>query len=899
LAHIQAEEQKRLAAEREAILAARRTATTAGRRENRPKEIAELRELLLQNRNDLSAHKEANAQTEEWNTYLACRTVPEPSDLRGINGYLSIWSDVELDGTANIEAALEKCEEASTLAKSIDGLAETQDDAGEHGGAVISRGKSQEVREMLLKKLDEITANMQQYADRFTPDEMSDLTYSHKLEDLRMFLWCNLTNDPATIEVAFKTPEELLDEEKAFAIKKQLAEEAAEKKKKKGHSKDEPEAPEEPEPQYPKVSISKGLTMNNISLRVVQLSANPFTPDTRLVAISDTNPEDDFGGEEPEPEVVEKEEGEEGEDGEKKGEEEAEKQEESSAADAAVAATGGAAAEGAVDGAAPAAEGAVAPAEGAEGAPLDPAAAAGADGEAATDPAAAAVLEAVVEAKVVRELRPGEVNLDKFMPVGDVFLMDLFDLVEPAVTRRKWKIRVLSDHTETPPRQPYPLNGAPRVPVPDKEGETMEARAGVAPWEALEVEMSNYAGCVTDGVIDEKDATPSLAWWDTSRKAWFTDGFDEVTLNRTTNLLKFSTKRLAPITLVQKRARFVPLHDWEVQQSDADPSLISLSLVGNKHTTQINFNKDGKVCMAEPKLPELSAIVGQWFEPRLFIQTLVRAGFNVFPALQQRDENGDVMNPPHDNKVHFEPKVGKERDFEKEAALTAAAEAGDADALAQVAANEAAEKAEKEAEELAAKSPVIKDYDTEVQVYKQISLLCNTFCFRESVWNHRLPGMDFALRVIEQDKDGVELDGADWRIIYVNGTNACYEVQSREYDDAFSPEITENPAINAHSTLYHAVKSGGTEAGKTHTNDVTPAQSAALLRVLCAVRPLHFSTALGSKAFQDSERKRVAEEAEAARIAAEEAAAAEEYRLAQEAAAAEAAAIEAAKPQPA
>ena len=69
-------EQQRLAAEREATLAARRLETTAARRQNRPKEIAELRDLLLQNTNDLVSHREANAQSDEWNTYLACRTVP-------------------------------------------------------------------------------------------------------------------------------------------------------------------------------------------------------------------------------------------------------------------------------------------------------------------------------------------------------------------------------------------------------------------------------------------------------------------------------------------------------------------------------------------------------------------------------------------------------------------------------------------------------------------------------------------------------------------------------------------------------------------------------------------------------------------------------------------------------
>ena len=138
-------------------------------------------------------------------------------------------------------------------------------------------------------------------------------------------------------------------------------------------------------------------------------------------------------------------------------------------------------------------------------------------------------------------------------------------------------------------------------------------------------------------------------------------------------------------------------------------------------------------------------------------------------------------------------------------------------------------------------------------------------------------------------------DGAEWRVMYVSGSKEAYEIQSNEYDDDFSPEPTENMAVKMHSTLYHAVLAGGTDDGRNRTKQMAPAMSATLLKVLCAVRPLHTSSALGSKAFQESERKRVAEEkaaaeaaAEAARIAAEEAEAA---RLAaEEAAAAEAAA---------
>jgi hypothetical protein len=70
--------------------------------------------------------------------------------------------------------------------------------------------------------------------------------------------------------------------------------------------------------------------------------------------------------------------------------------------------------------------------------------------------------------------------------------------------------------------------------------------------------MYNTGGLVTDGLFGTPEpAKPSLAWWDASRRGWFTDGFADVSLDRQTNLLRFSTKRLAPVAVIQKRSRFV------------------------------------------------------------------------------------------------------------------------------------------------------------------------------------------------------------------------------------------------------------------------------------------------------------------------------------------------------
>ena len=66
---------------------------------------------------------------------------------------------------------------------------------------------------------------------------------------------------------------------------------------------------------YPRVSISKGIATADVSIRIVQLAVNPFTPSTGYVALMTDNPDDDFGVADDVPDDPEPTEGEEGEEG--------------------------------------------------------------------------------------------------------------------------------------------------------------------------------------------------------------------------------------------------------------------------------------------------------------------------------------------------------------------------------------------------------------------------------------------------------------------------------------------------------------------------------------------------------------------------------------------------------
>jgi hypothetical protein len=125
-----------------------------------------------------------------------------------------------------------------------------------------------------------------------------------------------------------------------------------------------------------------------------------------------------------------------------------------------------------------------------------------------------------------------------------------------------------------------------------------------------------------------------------------------------------------------------------------------------------------------------------------------------------------------------------------------------------------------------------KDVVTERRIYKQVGLLCHVFCFRESVWNHTLPGDKFALRLVEQDTEGIELEDVPWRVIYVEGSRASYELACQEHDPAFDPLISANTAVDEHNTLYAAVLGLASEDGQKRARTHSAAMASAVVGVL-------------------------------------------------------------------
>lgn len=162
-------------------------------------------------------------------------------------------------------------------------------------------------------------------------------------------------------------------------------------------------------------------------------------------------------------------------------------------------------------------------------------------------------------------------------------------------------------------------------------------------------------------------------------------------------------------------------------------------------------------------------------------------------------------------------------------------------------------------------------------------MLSQVAAFRESVFNQSAPEDDFVL--LYQDVSLPKYD-QDWVPVCLNGQRAAFRTEGGEHDEDF--RCTVHPDGQMYGTLYHAVLGGLQEPCTKKAGDTPAGLAYAVTFLLSAIRPIAYSTAQGAKAYQQTERQRLADE-KAQREAAEEAA-----RLAAEAEAEAAAAAEAA-----
>ncbi|XP_075295649.1 dynein axonemal intermediate chain 7 isoform X4 [Opisthocomus hoazin] len=198
------------------------------------------------------------------------------------------------------------------------------------------------------------------------------------------------------------------------------------------------------------------------------------------------------------------------------------------------------------------------------------------------------------------------VDLQRFVPVGGVYHIDLLQL-PPRVSQLKgWSMVELLDV------------GLEAYPYPPEEAED-------ATQPPIEISLR-----LPDNVMYFAD--PLIARWDPAGQQWRTDGISNVRYKAQEKRIAFEMGAFYTIALLQDAHLNMPYQAWELQPTTTDEALLTVTTVFAIIQIQIKDNQ----CMLSSVVVEekdvLSHVTGKWLSPADLRAVLKRAGVNIFPG---------------------------------------------------------------------------------------------------------------------------------------------------------------------------------------------------------------------------------------------------------------------------
>eukprot|EP00794_Sanderia_malayensis_P018301 gene18300-20124_t len=123
---------------------------------------------------------------------------------------------------------------------------------------------------------------------------------------------------------------------------------------------------------------------------------------------------------------------------------------------------------------------------------------------------------------------------------------------------------------------------------------------------------------------------PQMARWDEESRHWKLDKFLDVTYDSDSRTISFKTATFGPMAMIQDLYLNMPFQSWEVRPLALSNCVISVIAA----TVDVEIEiKDSKCCLRKPdEYKELENLIGKWMEPKQFIQSVRKAGINIFPA---------------------------------------------------------------------------------------------------------------------------------------------------------------------------------------------------------------------------------------------------------------------------
>eukprot|EP00163_Fabomonas_tropica_P007926 TRINITY_DN1755_c0_g2_i1.p1 TRINITY_DN1755_c0_g2~~TRINITY_DN1755_c0_g2_i1.p1 ORF type:complete len:617 (+),score=144.97 TRINITY_DN1755_c0_g2_i1:850-2700(+) len=177
-------------------------------------EEVDLNGFLNERALQLDRENEAFKAEEEWDRYLECSPLPDPATEHELTTWLSLWKDKREWDTAE---CLDLCEKTACVVDDIMrhySKAQVQFDKGSMEHFLQYR---KDYREMIIEKMDQMTAFVLQHADEYATAK-NEVQIATKTDHFKYGLWVNLARNPRVKQVEFADLEMSCDLTKALAI---------------------------------------------------------------------------------------------------------------------------------------------------------------------------------------------------------------------------------------------------------------------------------------------------------------------------------------------------------------------------------------------------------------------------------------------------------------------------------------------------------------------------------------------------------------------------------------------------------------------------------------------------------------------------------------------------------
>lgn len=124
---------------------------------------------------------------------------------------------------------------------------------------------------------------------------------------------------------------------------------------------------------------------------------------------------------------------------------------------------------------------------------------------------------------------------------------------------------------------------------------------------------------------------PQLAYWDAAKNNWRLDAFTDSQYSEEERSIQFKMSNFGPVATFQDLYLNMPFQSWELRPHTTNSCLFTLIAAIIELEIEI---KESLCALTQPDdVPELAHLKGKWMKPQQLIESMRKAGVNVFPAV--------------------------------------------------------------------------------------------------------------------------------------------------------------------------------------------------------------------------------------------------------------------------